>query len=303
MRYEIRDRKIYAEALEYSAAYHCNLRCAGCSHMSPFVRHGIPTPDSFAADVVRLTTAFHAEEVRLLGGEPLLNPEIVALLKTARVSAIANRVIVTTNGLLLARMPTAFWENVDEVRVSLYPRASPSPAQLERIEARAREHGTRLVVTAWREFRTTLVTTPHPADLTTAMIYRTCHSAHRCHMLLEGRLFKCPVPPFLAQYLAKLRREGYDPAAESLDIHASGDLFEDLRRFLLTRRTLEACRYCLGWVGKDRPHRQLTREVVADPSLEPVDRARDLDRVRLAVESLRFVGRRIVEAVTGRPRW
>jgi organic radical activating enzyme len=211
VRYEIRDRKIYAEALEYSAAYHCNLRCSGCSHMSPFVRRVIPTPANVAADVTRLTTAFHAEEMRFLGGEPLLNPEIVARLKTARASAIADRVIVTTNGLLLASMPATFWEHVDEVRVSLYPRASPPPAQLGRIEARAREHGTRVVMTVWREFRTTLVTTPHPADLTTAMIYRTCHSAHRCHVLVEGRLFKCPVPPFLPQDLAKLRQDGYDP--------------------------------------------------------------------------------------------
>jgi organic radical activating enzyme len=303
MRYEVRDGRIHAEAVEYSAAYHCNLRCAGCSHMSPFVSRRIPSSAAFAADVTRLATAFHAEEVRLLGGEPLLNPDIVSLLQVARASGIADRVVVTTNGLLLPGQPDAFWANVDEVRVSLYPGVSPPEAALDRIAARAQESGTRLQVTAWDRFRTTMVTEPHPADLTTAFIYRTCHSAHRCHMLHEGRLFKCPVPPFLPEFLSKLGRGGYDPSAEAFEIHGARDLFEELKAFLTTRRALEACRYCLGWVGRPRPHRQLSREVVTDPRREPVTRSRDLDRARLAAETARYVARRAAEMLTGQPRW
>ncbi len=200
-------------------------------------------------------------------------------------------------------MRDVFWDNVDEVRVSLYPSVSPPPRALEKIEARARESNTRLVVTVWSQFRTTMVTQPHPADRTTAMIYRTCNSAHRCHMIHEGRLFKCAVPPFLPEFLSKAGEGGYDPDADAFDIHGAKDLFQGLKDFLLTRKTPDSCRYCLGWVGKLQPHHQLRPEIAADPSLEPVTRRRDLDPRRLALASLRYGARRVLEKVTGRPRW
>ena len=44
--YETRDGKIHTRAVEYSVAYHCNLRCSGCSHMSPFIDTKLPPLES-----------------------------------------------------------------------------------------------------------------------------------------------------------------------------------------------------------------------------------------------------------------
>ena len=188
------------------------------------------------------------------------------------------------------------------MRVSLYPGASPPAAALERAAARARESGVKLRVARYEEFRTSLVTTPHPADWTTRMIFRTCRMAGHCLMLYEGRLYKCACPPFLPDYLAKLGRAGYDPAVDALDIHAAPDLLAALGRFLASREPLEACRHCLGSVGKMRPHRQLSRAEATDPRLVPITRARDLARAKLARESLRYLRRRALEWWSGRPR-
>lgn len=305
MLYEVRNGKVQTQAVEYSAAYHCNLKCAHCSHMAPFMEKVLPPVESFAADVQRLSTALHARDIRLVGGEPLLNPEIVELLKAARASGIADTVMVTTNGLLLNSMKDEFWENVDFIWLSQYPGASPRDRMIERFRAKAAESGTRLDVDPTFFFRATITTEPHPADWVTRMIYRTCESAHRfhCHMIHEGRLFKCACPPFMPAYLARMGRNGYDPSADGLEIHAEGDLLARLREFLFSDRPLEACRNCLGYVGSWQKHRFLEKDVVAHPERERVSRGTHLDRRRLAQATTLYYLRRAREKVTGRGEW
>lgn len=305
MLYEVRDGKVQTRAVEYSVAYHCNLKCAHCSHMAPFTSAKLPPLESFAMDVGRLSEALHAHDIRLVGGEPLLNPQIVEFLKIARASGIADTVMVTTNGLLLNSMKDEFWENVDFIWLSQYPGASPKDKMIERFRARAAESNTRFDVDPTFFFRATITTEAHPADWMTRMIYRTCESAHRfhCHMIHEGRLFKCACPPFMPEYLARMGRNGYDSSVDAFPIHQADDLLKELTAFLFSDRPLEACRNCLGYVGKWQKHRFLEKEVVQRPQDEPITRRTHLDTRRFVQASALYAVRRGREMVTGRGEW
>lgn len=307
MLYTIEDGKIQTRAVEYSVAYHCNLRCVACSHMSPFIEKAFPPLESFERDVNALTEVLHAKDIRLLGGEPLQNPEILEYLKIARRSGIADVIMVTTNGLLLPGMADEFWENVDFIWLSVYPGVSPTAKALERIKARAEESNTRLDLDPTTHFRATLTTEPHPADWITDMIFKTCQNAHRfhCHMIHEGRLFKCACPGFLPEYLARFGGEAYDSAVDAFDIHGAEDLAGELRDFLFTKKTMDACRHCLGHVGKWIPHRQLTRSELADPVAEhpSITRSQHMSGRKLLQESAGYLWRRSVERITGKGRW
>jgi hypothetical protein len=307
MLYETRDGKIQTSAVEYSVAYHCNLRCLACSHMSPFINKQFPQLKSFERDVSALSKVLHAKDIRLLGGEPLQNPEIVDYLRIARRSGIADVIMVTTNGLLLQSMKDEFWENVDFIWLSIYPGVSPTDKALERIKRRAEESNTRIDVDHTTHFRATLTTEPHPADWVTDMIFKTCQNAHRfhCHMIHEGRLFKCSCPPFLPEYLTKVGRNSYSAFDDAFDIHGATDLFSELWEFLVTNRTLDACQHCLGHVGKWVEHRQLTKEEVRSPKARhpQVTRASHLSKRKFAQESLFYVYRRAVEKLTGKRQW
>ena len=305
MLYEIRDGKIQTQAVEYSVAYHCNLKCANCSHMAPFLDKKLPPLESFAADVERLSQALHAKDIRMVGGEPTLNPEIVEFLKVARRSGIADTVMVTTNGLLLNSMPDEFWENVDFIWLSQYPGASPREKMLEKFKAKAAESNTRFDVDPTFYFRATVVPESHPKDWVTRMIFNTCESAHRfhCHMIHEGRLYKCACPAFMTEYLARMGRNGYDNSGDGFSIHQSKDLFNELKDFLFTARPLDACRNCLGYVGKWQDHRQLDRQVAQDPSREPMSRKTHLDTRKFVQASALYYMRRATEKLTGAPKW
>ena len=56
MLYRVEAGKIRTRGVEYAAADHCNLRCADCSHMSPFLRPHLSTEDELARDLGRLVS-------------------------------------------------------------------------------------------------------------------------------------------------------------------------------------------------------------------------------------------------------
>ena len=275
--------------------------------MSPFVPKQLPPIESFEADMHRLSEAFHARQIRLLGGEPLQNPQIVDYIRIAKASGIADKVTVITNGILLPRTGDDFWQNVDLVRVGLYPGARRTEKVVQDAEATARATNTQFIVDRRMTFRTTIVTSPHPKDRTTDMIFRTCRNAHKhhCHMVYEGRFFKCACPAFLPDYLAQINGAAgtYDPSADAFLIHEAKDLLEELKTFLFANKTLDACRFCLGHVGKRIQQGQIPREVVENPLLEPVRRDTHLSKGLLGREWARYYGRRVLEAVTRRPVW
>ena len=234
MLYRIDAGKIRTRAVEFAAADHCNLRCSGCSHMSPFLRARLGRGRGTGERDGSLATVMLADEIRVLGGEPLLNPRIVPILRAAKNSGIGKRVVVSTNGLLLHSMPDEFWANVDEVRMNLYPGARPTDRLVVRSRERAAESGTVLDVAEYSAFRTTLVTEPHPRGRHHKLNFRTCMNAHlfHCHLVHAGWFYKCACPAYLDEYLGATNQKGYDRTQDGFDIHGARDLRNELWLFL-----------------------------------------------------------------------
>jgi len=304
MLYELKSGKVITKSIEYSVSYHCNLRCSGCSHMSPFLGKRFPSIESFSSDIHQLSKGLHAEIIRLLGGEPLLNPEISSFIKVTKKSGIADKIMVTTNGLLLHKMNDDFWENVDFILVNLYPGA-PLKERLGYFKERANQFHTRLWMDPVSKFRTTIVTDPHPRDWVTGMIFKTCKDVHlwHCHMIYEGKLYKCAVPPFLPEYLSKMGKDGYDSAREGFDLYKTRNFVEELKDFLLSPKTLEACRFCLGYLGKWQDHHQIEAQSISDPGLLNITRKEALDRNRFLKECARYYIRRVASKFLREQMW
>ncbi|PKQ21426.1 MAG: hypothetical protein CVT65_18630, partial [Actinobacteria bacterium HGW-Actinobacteria-5] len=72
---------------------HCNLNCKGCSHFSSLCPSAFADIDEFSADMHRMANLFSAvRQIILLGGEPLLHPELIAFLRVAREAFPATRI-------------------------------------------------------------------------------------------------------------------------------------------------------------------------------------------------------------------
>ena len=88
---------IQLPSLEYYISWHCNLKCANCITGSPYRDEEFSDLESFKRDVDNLSQYVHVGVLRLLGGEPTLNPEITEYLKYAKQSKLCDVTAILTN--------------------------------------------------------------------------------------------------------------------------------------------------------------------------------------------------------------
>jgi len=111
----MRKGKIHRRSVEYNLTEHCNLRCRGCGHASPLLPEKFASLAAFRADLEALAEAFHSDELRIVGGEPLLHPQLLDFLREARRINVADRIVLYTNGVLLYKASVELWQLVDEI--------------------------------------------------------------------------------------------------------------------------------------------------------------------------------------------
>ncbi len=86
--------------IEIPIVKHCNLKCKCCSHLSNVERECFLDIGEFEKGILRLSSLFeNIEVIRLLGGEPLLHPEIVSFVKLTRKTFPKSEIKLVTNGL------------------------------------------------------------------------------------------------------------------------------------------------------------------------------------------------------------
>ena len=99
--------------IEIHLTEHCNLKCKYCSHFSAIAKEEYYDVNKYKKDMKRLSkiTGGKINVIQLLGGEPLLHPEINKLMNITRFYFPHTTIDIITNGLLLDKMPDSFWSN------------------------------------------------------------------------------------------------------------------------------------------------------------------------------------------------
>lgn len=253
--YAVADGRVLSDGLEVVITTHCNLRCRACAYLSPVMPVTAIAPEQIQRDLAVLARSYHACEVRVLGGEPLLHPELVPILQVIRASGISDTVRVITNGVLLTRAPASFWELADEVSVSVYPGREPGTDVLAAVARTADEYGVRLRLKYFHYFRESYSEPGARDPELTERIFRTCQMANvwRCNTVLGGRLYRCPQSAFLPSVIPK---PGADDGLALTDDPGFG---QRLLAFLESSDPLGACTNCLGSVGRLFGHSQMRR--------------------------------------------
>ena len=100
-----------------------------------------------------LSRCYHAQFVRLLGGDPLLHPDLPSVIDAARRSEVCDFVSVTTDGLRLLRVKTEIWSSIDVVEVALYSNHSLSAEAQGACVTQAKQHGVAIRFHTFNEFQ------------------------------------------------------------------------------------------------------------------------------------------------------
>ena len=218
----------------------CNLDCAFCSHLSPVSKPVTISLETLEAECHRLARV-GVDEVNLMGGEPLLHPQVCDAIKLTR-SILPNiKLIVSTNGLLLPRMSKDFWQccrdNKVVLRITPYPKAKNGTLNYFKYVWLIRKNRVRMESTGWRfGFRHQLLSEKAEYDATSNYLRCQLH----CTQVRDATLWPCAYVAYAFNLNNKFGTNFKHAAGDSLPL--DGITATDLRLWLL--RTKPFCAHC-----------------------------------------------------------
>lgn len=232
-------------SLEANVCRHCNNRCVSCSHASPWAKPYFMEPAQLEKDLAILSPLMKVEIFYCSGGEALLHPKIVELIKVAKASGISKCVAVLTNGRLLHKMPEEFWASIDFLRVTVYP-------NLDRINigianAMSMKFGFEFGFTEADRFFKQFTKIPVPDA------FKRCPWKKECFTVHEGKFFLCPQSAFFPNRFMDLP-EGTDGLSLNESLTE-----EHLEGYIKRQLPYRACEICLSYTQPE-PWREAESE-------------------------------------------
>lgn len=231
---------------ETAIVRHCNLKCKGCDHFSPVAEKRFMSTDVYEKDMKRLSELFNhdAEYITLLGGEPLLHPDIVKFIVISRMYFPDTMLQIATNGLLLRTMSEDFWEACRkykvEIMVTKYPINLDYLELGKFVEAKKTKYkylGSSEAGRSLWHFPLDLNGKQKPMDS-----FTKCRNANSCHTLDNGRMYTCSIAPNIDDFNKYFDKNIQLMDADGVDIHAEGMTGEYILKRLAA--PMPFCRYC-----------------------------------------------------------
>lgn len=229
----------YLPYIEYHIADHCNLNCKGCVHFSPLVqREKMADFDGVKSDLFQLKKLVsHIYQIRILGGEPLLNKELPRYLEITRKVYPHSQISIVTNGLLLRKMSAelihALKEYEIDIDISLY---KPIYDQMENIMNYLRENELKFT------YSSPIEKFAYTFDLQGGHANGVEQLSCTCPNLYEGKLYICPIIAYIKYYNDAMHTSiSHDEGA--IDIYDSKMTYEKLKHRL--HEVVPICDKCL----------------------------------------------------------
>lgn len=224
---------------EFHLTEHCNMNCKGCGHFSCLAEPEFTDLEQNIKDMQRLSELVDFEIVKLLGGEPLLHPQVNEFMKVARKFFPKSIIAMTTNAILLPAMKQDFWDTVVEnnirIHVSLY---KPMFEKKQQIIDLLNDHNINGEIREVQNFFKRIDFTGSQDYLES---FKNCKYKD-CRFLESGRIATCCLP-FMVRHANKnffLKMDENDEGI--IDIHDPKLTSEDLVKRL--DKPLKICKYC-----------------------------------------------------------
>ena len=275
--------------LEFNLSHACNLKCKGCDHLSPYFSlkdydsEGKISLERFKEWFTILGKYMEMENFLLVGGEPLLNKELIDYLSFIKKSTLVEKVVLVTNGFLLQRQDQRLFQYLDEISMSSYP-SHPLPEKyIDTVQKLCKKNHTKLYINRQNNFYTNLVAEKILNDSMVNKIFQTCSLAwkQKCYTLFDGFLVRCSRVPFIDYKLRQLGITEEELIKEDgLRIENKDGFQDDLEKYFTSSVPLASCHYCLGSVGRKIKHAQLSVDEIKN-EVWMLESNRKINRIKI----------------------
>jgi MoaA/NifB/PqqE/SkfB family radical SAM enzyme len=239
-------RKELIPILHLHLTDHCNLNCRGCDNFSPLSPDVFADVDVVEHDCTRISELSNGKvhEVQLLGGEPLLHPQITTFNAIVRKCFPTVPVKIVTNGLLLLKQPDTFWESCRKYNVEIMVTKYPVRLNHDMMEQYVRKQGvafsfygsTRSVPKTMQCVPLDVTGRQNPRDS-----FLRCSSANRCISLDNGKIYTCSLIPYVKYFNAYFGENLIVTDDDFIDIYKAQSIGEILT---FVAKPMPFCRYC-----------------------------------------------------------
>ncbi len=203
--------KDFIEHLDVSIATHCNLKCKNCSAFAPIAKEGYLDARRYESDLRTLYKIIgdNIIQIHLLGGEPLLHPQVKEIAKVTREVFKEARIDITTNGLLVKKMPNEFWETMLEYNISLKYTRYPIGLDYDELIKFVEDKGIFIFSASGKNeiksFRKIPLSLRGTNNINQSFL--ACPYSH-CTQLSDGKLFNCPMAAYSFILNEQMEKEG-----------------------------------------------------------------------------------------------
>ncbi|MBQ9245310.1 radical SAM protein [bacterium] len=243
----LKNKDDFIPELDVHLVEHCNLSCKYCCHFSNIAETEFLDIKEFEKDLKRLyeITQGKSKGFILLGGEPLLHPQINDFIELTRKIFPISYIEIITNGLLFKSMPDSFWkcmhDNSVVLKHSLYPGTN---VDIDYYYKMARKYGVRTYFKR-KELQPTESFFKLNIDLEGKVDYvkrfENCEMKDFCNQMSKGRIFHCWFGPGIRHFNKKFNKNVELVEEDYLDIYKAKDANEIFEFF---RRAPKICRFC-----------------------------------------------------------
>jgi len=221
---------------------HCNLNCKGCSHFSPLAEKEFMDVEVFERDMARMAKLFDNNEIqriRLLGGEPLLHPQVNEFIEIAAFYFPNIWRELVTNGLLLPDMSDSFWETCRATGTSIYISHYPVSLNYAMLEKKANKKGIGIITEPKQSFRKDVYDVSGSQD--ELLSHSSCFLFGNCCQLNNGRFFPCSISAYFHHFNSYFNLGISLSDDNCLDIYKARSKEEFFR---LITTPVPCCKYC-----------------------------------------------------------
>lgn len=230
---------------EINIVDHCNLNCKCCNHFSPLASPCFLSLEEFEKDMKRIAelTNGNVGRIWLIGGEPLLHPNLVQFLYSARKFFPNTHITLNTNGTLLLKQSSEFWGGVRENKIELTLTKYPISIDYKLIDKKMQLENVKYSYTL---SSLVLKTTYHlplaeNSELDSCKNYMQCWHANECITVRNGRVYTCPIAAhahYFNEYFNKNLYVGDENSIGLYEIETEKELLEFLKK------PIPFCKYC-----------------------------------------------------------
>lgn len=231
-------RRPVLKYLETHIVDHCNLNCKACHHFCPLAPENYVKVENFESDIKEISKKFYLKRFRIMGGEPLLHPQVCEFLAIARRYLPSTNISIVTNCILLPQMKEEFWDTCRKydikIDMSQYPIVGDKETFKQKYFTLVENHNVKIGEVHWADKFWSLLNYKGDSDI--KKTFENCDKF--CKTLRNGRLITCSLGSYFDFYNNYFGTN--IPEAKGIDIYKN-----DAKTILKYLNTpMETCRYC-----------------------------------------------------------